>query len=208
MASPPGGGRNIVGRTSDMARIEPLPPKKWPGEMREAMAVLIPPHARHPLLVAEGRPKALNMLGTLAHHPNLAKAFHTFNGHVLLGTTLTTRQREMLVLRVAAVRKSGYEWAQHLYQARDVGLTDEEIARVAYGPDAPFWSPLDAALLSSVDELILDGGISEPTWAVLVAELDEQQVLDIIYTVGVYEILSWMVQSFQLDLDDDLRPTS
>jgi alkylhydroperoxidase family enzyme len=191
-----------------MARIDPLPPKKWAPEMREAMAALIPPHARHPRMVAEGRPKALGILGLLAHHPNLAKSFHTFNGHISLGTTLTTRQREMLVLRISAVRKSQYEWAQHVIQARDVGLTDADVARIAFGPDAPFWSPLDAALLRSVDEMVADGGISESTWAVLAAELDEQQILDVIFTVGVYEILGWMVQSCGLELDEDLRPKS
>ncbi len=74
------------------------------------------------------------MLGTLALHPALATAFHTFNGHILFGTTLSERQRELLVLRVAAVRGSAYEWAQHLVLADDVGLTDDEVERIADGP--------------------------------------------------------------------------
>ena len=82
------------------------------------------------------RPKALNALGTLAHHPELTRAFNTFNGHILFASTLTPRQRELLVLRVATLRESAYEWAQHAVLAGDVGLTPDEVARIAEGPDA------------------------------------------------------------------------
>ena len=83
----------------------------------------------------------------MAHHPDLAQAYFTFNGHILTGTTLTERHREILIMRVAAVRRCGYEWAQHLFIARDAGLTDEEIGRIAYGAQSPFWNDEEAALV-------------------------------------------------------------
>lgn len=130
-----------------MPRIEPLQPRDYPPDMRAALAALRPAKPRHEPPMAKDRPKALNVLGTMAHHPALAQAFFTFNGHILMGTTLSERQRELIVMRVAALRRCGYEWAQHLFMARDVGLSDEEIGRIAYGPDAPFWGALDAAML-------------------------------------------------------------
>jgi alkylhydroperoxidase family enzyme len=187
-----------------MARIEPLKKKEWPPEMRDAMMAMMPPNPRHQRLQREGRPSGVNILGTLAHHPALAHAFLTFNGHLLMATTLTERQRELLVLRVAAVSKSSYEWAQHLFLAGDVGISDDEIAWIAWGPDAPMWSVLDAAFLRAVDELVGDGTISAPTLDVLRDNLDVQQILDLIYTVGCYQSLAWMLRSFDIDLDDDI----
>ena len=98
----------------------------------------------HPRLRTEGRPKATNALGTLAQYPELARAYHTFNGHIIYNTSLSPRQRELLVLRVAAVRGSEYEWVQHVVLAADVGITGDEVARVD-GPDADGWTPVDAA---------------------------------------------------------------
>ncbi|NUU22046.1 MAG: carboxymuconolactone decarboxylase family protein [Streptomycetaceae bacterium] len=187
-----------------MARVEPLPIKTWPPQMRGALAAMLPPTQRHPQPRTDNRPKALNTLGTFAHHPDLARAFFTFNGHILMGTTLTERQRELLVLRVATLRDAAYEWAQHVFMGRDAGLTDDEIARIATGPDAPGWSPLEAALLRAADELVGDGAISEETWRVLAAELDTRQLLDVIFTAGAYETLAWLMRSFDLDLDADL----
>jgi len=188
-----------------VARLEPIPPTEWPPEMRQALAALHPPEPRHPFPPrSDDRPKGLNVLGTLAHHPALTTAYHTFNGHVLFATTLTTRQRELLVLRVAAVRDSAYEWAQHVVLADDVGLTPDEVARIAEGPDAPGWSPLDRAMVAAVDELIRDAKVSDETWEVLASELDEQQLMDLVFTVGAYEVLAMALRTFGVALDDDL----
>jgi alkylhydroperoxidase family enzyme len=188
------------------ARITPLlPPKTWPPEMRDALAALRPPEVRHPVHEQrDDRPKALNALGTLARYPALTRAFHTFNGHVQFATTLSLRQRELLVLRVAAVRQAEYEWAQHVVLAGDAGLDDDEIARIAEGPDAPGWSPLERAMLRAVDELVADAEIADATWKALADELDEQQLMDLVFTVGAYEVLAMAFKSFGVEMDDDL----
>ncbi len=187
-------------------RIPALVPSDWPPAMREALAVLLPDNPRHPRLPTEGRPKALNALGTLAQYPELARAFHTFNGHIIYNTSLSPRQRELLVLRVAALRGSEYEWTQHLVQAADAGITDDEVDRVAEGPDAPGWSAFEAALVRAVDELVADALIADDTWACLAAELDVQQLMDVVFTVGSYDLLAMAFRSFGVELDDDLKP--
>jgi alkylhydroperoxidase family enzyme len=173
--------------------------------MGEALARLRPENARHPAPPRDpGRPKGLNVLGTFAHHPELTKAFYTFNGHVLFGTTLSERQRELIVLRVAALRGSAYEWAQHAVIAGDVGLTPEELERINTGPGAG-WSALDLALLQACDELVSDAVLSDATWDALRAELDVQQLMDVIFTVGTYDLLAMLLRTFGVPLDDDLN---
>jgi alkylhydroperoxidase family enzyme len=174
--------------------------------MQEALAALRPSDARRPRPPRrEGGPKGLNVLGTLARHPSLTRAFFTFNGHVLFGSTLSARQRELLVLRVATLRRSTYEWAQHVLLARDAGLTSEEVARVAQGPDAPGWSALERALLAAVDELVTDAEVVDATWTVLARELDERQLMDVVFTVGAYEVVAMAFRSFRIELDEDLE---
>jgi alkylhydroperoxidase family enzyme len=188
-----------------VARIEPLPPKEWPEEMRVALAALRPAQSRHPLPQTKGRPKALNALGTLARHPALTAAFNTFNGYILFASTLTPRQRELLVLRVATLRGSAYEWEQHRVLAADVGLDPVEVERIAAGPDAPGWSPFDAAMLRAVDELVGAGEITDATWQLLSGEFDDQQMMDLVFTVGAYAVLALAFRSFRIELDEDLE---
>ena len=108
------------------------------------------------------------------------------------------------MLRVAVCRESAYLWAQHLFLGRDAGLTDEEMGRIAFGPEAPFFAPLETALIRSVDELIDDGAISEATWTTLAAELDAQQLLDVVFTVGCYNTVAWFFRSFDLEVDPEI----
>ena len=190
---------------TEAPRIRPVPLKQWPAEMRQALAVLHPPNPRHPPTERRpGDPKGLNVLGTLAHHPELATAFHTFNGHVLSATTLTGRQRELVVLRVAAVRGCEYEWVQHAVLADKVGLDAADVDRIAVGRDAPGWSPLERAMVIAVDELLVDARVGDEAWAVLAAELDERRLLDLVFTVGAYDLVAMMLLACRTELDDDL----
>ena len=174
--------------------------------MKGALAALRPANPRHPLPSRDpSRPKGLNALGTLARHPELTTAFHTFNGHVLFGSTISARQRELLVLRVATLRRAEYEWTQHVVLAGDAGISPTEVERVVEGPDAAGWDPFEAALLRAVDELLADAEVSDGTWATLAEQLDTQQLMDLVFTVGAYEIVAMAFKSFGVELDDDLR---
>ena len=155
-----------------------------------------------------GRPKALGTLGTFAYHPDLAQAFLSFNGHILYGTTLTLRQHEILVLRVAAVLVRPTGGGNISCTRDDAGLSDEDIARIAFGPEAPFLDPVEQAMLRAVDELLGDGKIGDTTWTALAEHFDERQLLDLIFTVGTYTILDWMADSIGFELEPDILSTA
>jgi len=183
------------------ARLEPLPPRSWPAEMRDALAPLTPPVPR-----SADQPKGMNLLGTLARHPALAGAYHLFVAHLLYRTTLTARQRELLVLRVAAIRGAEYEWAQHVVLALDAGLTRDDVTAVRDGTGRDRWTTVEAALLAAADELVADARISDATWQALAAEMSDQQLLDVVFTVGGYDVLAMMLGTVGVPLDDDLMP--
>jgi alkylhydroperoxidase family enzyme len=109
------------------------------------------------------------------------------------------------VLRVATVRKCDYEWAQHVVLAGDAGISADEVDRVRAGPDAPGWDPVDAALLQAVDELLRDAEVGDATWTALAGGLDEQQLMDLVFTVGAYDLLAMALKSFGVALDADLE---
>jgi len=175
--------------------------------MSESLAAAYrPSNPRHPVPPRDPlSPKGLNAMGVLARHPELADAYNQLIRHALYFTTLTPRERELLVLRVAHVRDAIYEWAQHVYQAGVAGLSAEEVARVREGPDAPEWNAHERALLSAADELLADARIADPTYAALSTSFDSQQMMDVVFTVGVYEVFAMAMRTFDVELDDDLR---
>jgi alkylhydroperoxidase family enzyme len=132
----------------------------------------------------------LNIFRTLAHHPKLLKRWLVFGNHVLGHNALPPRERELVILRIGWLCRSGYEWGQHVKIGRDAGLSDDEIARIPRGAQAPGWSDLDRALLRATDELHADAFVSDATWADLARELDAKQLVDLVFTVGQYNMVS------------------
>ena len=61
-------------------------------------------------------------------------------------------------------------------------------------------------MLAAADELVADARIADATYAALASSLDTQQLMDIVFTVGAYEVFAMVMRSFDVALDDDLLP--
>lgn len=149
----------------------------------------------------------LNIFATLAHHPALLRRWLVFATHVMSKNTLTPRDRELLILRVGVRCAAPYEFGQHHVIAQRCEITIDEIERVKDGPGHPGWSPFDAALLRAADELHDDSRISDSTWAVLSERYSTEQMLDVIFTVGNYHLVSMALNSCGVELDEGIPDT-
>jgi 4-carboxymuconolactone decarboxylase len=140
----------------------------------------------------------LNIFATLVRHPRLFKRWSSFGGFLLYGGELSARHRELLILRTAWNTGAEYEWGQHVRIARDLGLDDAEISRVVEGADAPGWAPLEAALLVASDELHRESSITDDTWALLAAHLNEAQLIEVCMVVGQYHLVAFTLNSLKV----------
>ena len=142
-----------------------------------------------------GQGSILNIFRTLAHHPGLMKRWLVFGNHVLGKSTLPARERELVILRIGWLCRAGYEWGQHVAIGKASGLSEEEIARIPKGEGAAGWSAPDRALLRATDELHEDAFISDATWAELAGSWSTEQLIDLVFTVGQYNLVSMALNS-------------
>lgn len=146
----------------------------------------------------------LNIFRTLANHPDLARRWMVFANHILGKSTLALRERELVILRIGFLCQSGYEWGQHVLIARQAGMTEEEIRSAKTGPDTEGLTELDQLLLRATDELHVDAHVSDVTWAGLSERLSRQQLMDLVFTVGQYNLVSMALNSFGVQADEGL----
>ena len=185
-----------------MTRIQPLPFDEWD---LDAISVVAPGRQLGPS----------NVLGLLANHPALAKAFLGYNAYLLgRDSTIPPHTRELVILRVAWRRRCRYEWAQHVRIARRAGVTDAEIAMVRAGADARAGAgdgdapghEITALIIAAVDELDANSGLSDGIYQALADKFDDRQLMDLVFTIGTYGLLAMAFNAFGLDLDLDLDP--
>ena len=147
----------------------------------------------------DGQP--LNIFGTLAHHPDLLRRWLVFASHVLAKSTLSPRDRELLILRTGWNCRSRYEFAQHVVIGRAAGLSDAEIDATREGPDAEGWSDGDRLLLRAADELHTTSSLTDATWDALTARFTTEQVLDVVAAVGNYHLVAMFLNATRVALD-------
>lgn len=155
-------------------------------------------------------PGALNIFRTLAHHPKLMKRWLVFGSHVLAKSTLPARERELAILRVGWRCQAEYEFGQHTVIGRNEGVTDGEIVALTRPLADHAWSDADRTLLTAVDELHDDQCITDATWAALTETWSDEQVIDLVFAVGQYTLVSMALNSLGVQLDDGIPgfPTS
>lgn len=182
-------------------RIVNLPRAEWTDAAREVFAFWGEPGAWE-----EG--SKTNMTMVLANHPALANAYHTFGKHLLLGSTIKVRPRELIVLRCAWLQKCEYEWHYHVGYGLTAGLTMEEIAAIRDGWQSPVWDGKDEdrAVLRAVDELVENQRIGDETWDALGRHFDKHQKMDMVFTIGNYVMLGWAVATFGIPVEDGVDP--
>ncbi len=166
-------------------RVQPLSDSALPPEIRETL----------------GDGPILNIFRTLANHPKLMKRWLVFGNHVLAKSTLGAREREIVILRIGWLCRAEYEWAQHVVIGRASGITDEELERIADGPDAEGWSERDRLLLRAADELHADQFVSDATWSGLSQHYETQPLMDLVFTIGQYTLVSMALNTLGVQLE-------
>ncbi len=149
--------------------------------------------------------RVLNIFRTLAHHPKLIKAWLSFGTHLLSESTFPARDREIAILRVGWLCKSGYEWSQHVVIGKNAGLSDEDIDRITRGAEAEGWSAAESAVLRTTDELHEDSFVSDASWAALCEHYSTQQLMDFVFTVGQYHLVSMALNTFGVQLEPGVK---
>lgn len=176
-------------------RIEPVPESALTAAQMSALAAI------------EGA-KGKKVFRTVARSAAALDPFMAWASHVLsTRNNLSARQREIVVLRIGFLCRSGYEWTQHVLIGRDAGLTEKEIADIKSGSIST-WAAADQALLQASDELFNDQFISAQTWERLRETFNESQCIDVIFTAGTYVMVSMFLNSagVQLEKGQNLDP--
>lgn len=168
-------------------RIKPLAESGWTVEERKVLNNYRMEDGHFP-----------NILTTLANHPTIFQKYIDF---IVRETTLPAREREILILRIGWLRKADFMLGWHTLYAKKAGMTEEEIARIADGPMAPGWDTFEATLLMAVDELHRDAFITNITWNTLARRYNEQQLLDVVFMVGQYDMIAMYLNSIGVQLD-------
>jgi alkylhydroperoxidase family enzyme len=170
-----------------MSRIAPIEKPYSPEQQK--MFDLVMPEGMEPL----------TLFRVLARSDRIFPRF--MRAGILDKGPVPSRDREIVIHRTTALCGAEYEWGVHVTAfGRPLGLGEDVLRATLEGDwDDPAFSLRQSALVRLCDELHRESRLSDEAWAALSENFDEIQILELIYTVGMYHSVSFLANSLELE---------
>ncbi len=149
---------------------------------------------------AAGTPDA-HLFSTLGRHRRLFRAWLRFAARLMPGGKLPRYETELVILRVAHLRRCGYEMDHHVRLGRRAGIDAAQLAQVLEGPSHAGWSDRHRSLLAAVDALVAHGDLDDDTWRALGDHYRETELIELCLLVGHYQMLATVIAALRIQPD-------
>lgn len=111
--------------------------------------------------------------------------------------------RELGIARAGWARGSRFVFSQHCKVLRREGCPEEKIKAIPGWASADCYSPIERAVLSYSDDLVLGGGrTSDQCFAALRTTLDDVQIFELTFMILTYDMSSTLCKALRLEYDD------
>ena len=144
--------------------------------------------------------------GILAHSPGLAEKVMAAGAQVRLGSTLTPVERELAIIATSREKDASYEWNAHVATGRRQGMSDATIDVVRAKGDVSALDSNEAEIVTFVRELLRTNRVSQPLFDALVARHSERWVVELAATVGQYQYIAAINNTFEVLPGPDADP--
>lgn len=146
-----------------------------------------------------------NLFLTMGRHRALFRGWLRFAARLMPRGTLARRDTELVILRVAHLRRCAYELEHHVRLGARAGIGPADVERVRQGPEADGWTLREQALLRAVDALQERGDLDDAAWTALRGHLDEPATIELLMLVGHYDMLATFINTLRIESDRPRR---
>jgi alkylhydroperoxidase family enzyme len=149
---------------------------------------------------------ALNIFRMLGHSGDLVEGFSRFGTHLLNFTSLDPVLREIAIVRVGVLSKASYEIFQHEAISRRIGMSEDLIAGIHEGPDAPVFTDLQRLVVRFTDDVVANVRAGDATFLPAREALGDKALQELTIIIGFYMLVSRFLETFDVDIETGEAP--
>lgn len=128
-----------------------------------------------------------NMFRVMAHRPEIFATMQAHFAAVLNTGTVSTKLKELIIVRTSQVNETPYCLASHTILARNLGWTDYQLAHLADWPTRPDFSLAEKAALRLAETVTRDAhAVSDEQYAELRSFFDEGEIVELLCAIGLF----------------------
>ena len=146
----------------------------------------------------------LNLDRLLLHAPKIAQAWNVFMGTIRTGLSLDPYLGELAMCVVAIINRADYEFHHHAPIWQSLGGTPDQVAALRQAGTPAFQADkFDARALATINlsiDMTRDVQVSDAVFNAARAQVDnDQQMVELVTTIGAYNLVSRFLEAFQID---------
>ena len=128
-----------------------------------------------------------NMFRVMAHRPEIFATMQAHFGAVLNSGTVSTKLKELIIVRTSQVNETPYCLASHTALAKKLGWTGEQIAHLAEWSQRDDFNPAEKAALRLAETVTRDAHkVSDEQFAELRSFYSEGEIVELLCAIGLF----------------------
>lgn len=147
-----------------------------------------------------------NLYKALANSPEFTARFASFGFYMNCASQIPLRMQEVVILTVASLTKSKFEWVAHVKKSIDLQLlTDDEIRALKSGETVAVGSftPAERGAATIARELVQTGHVSDDNYASMRAEFSDGYIVELAGLIAMYLGLAHVISMIQVEVEKD-----
>jgi len=128
-----------------------------------------------------------NMFRVMAHRPEIFATMQAHFGAVLNTGTVSTKLKELIIVRTSQVNDTPYCLASHTILARGLGWTDDQLSNLADWQRRDDFTPAEKAALRLAETVTRDAhAVTDEQYAELRTHYSEGEIVELLCAVGLF----------------------
>jgi len=141
-----------------------------------------------------------NMFRVMAHRPEIFATMQAHFGAVLNTGTVSTRLKELIIVRTSQVNDTPYCLASHTILARSLGWSDDQLAHLADWPSRTDFTPAEKAALRLAETVTLDAhAVTNEQFVELRSFYSEGEIVELLCAIGLFNYFNRFNNALQME---------
>jgi uncharacterized peroxidase-related enzyme len=128
-----------------------------------------------------------NMFRVMAHRPEIFSTMQAHFAAVLNTGTVSTKLKELIIVRTSQVNDTPYCLASHTILARNLGWSDDQLSNLSDWRDRGDFTPAEKAALRLAETVTRDAhAVTDEQYAELRDYYSEGEVVELLCAIGLF----------------------
>ena len=140
-----------------------------------------------------------NMFRVMAHRPEIFATMQAHFGAVLNTGTVSTKLKELIIVRTSQMNDTPYCLASHTVLARGLGWTDDQLANLANWNQRADFTPAEKAALRLAETITRDAhAVTDEQFAELRSFYSEGEIVELLCAIGLFNYFNRFNNALQM----------